>query len=104
MWWLLFISTRFGFDLIYGGDSEQVALWTDVGVPALEKAFGGEKVGFAFTSENFANPVAMFVHWLHASVILQGDLHWELSYSGAVCLRVIAWKTEAYGHGFERSG
>ncbi|CAM9913119.1 unnamed protein product, partial [Laminaria digitata] len=32
---------RFGFDLIYGGDSEQVFLWNDVGVPALEKAFAG---------------------------------------------------------------
>ena len=33
---------RFGFDLIYGGDSEQVSLWNDVGVPALEKAFAGQ--------------------------------------------------------------
>ena len=32
---------RFGFDLIYGGDSKQVSLWTDVGVPAMEKAFAG---------------------------------------------------------------
>lgn len=32
---------RFGFDLIYGGDSEQISLWKDVGVPALEKAFAG---------------------------------------------------------------
>ncbi|CAN0024965.1 unnamed protein product, partial [Discosporangium mesarthrocarpum] len=31
----------FGFDLIYGGDSEQKTVWEDVGVPALEKAFGG---------------------------------------------------------------
>ena len=33
---------RFGFDLIYGGDSEQVSVWKDVGVPALEKAFAGQ--------------------------------------------------------------
>ncbi|CAM9812948.1 unnamed protein product [Ectocarpus fasciculatus] len=32
---------RFGFDLIYGGDSKQISLWTDVGVPAMEKAFAG---------------------------------------------------------------
>ncbi len=34
---------RFGFDLIYGGDSEQVTLWRDVGVPAMEKAFAGQR-------------------------------------------------------------
>eukprot|EP00903_Cladosiphon_okamuranus_P015598 g14403.t1 len=32
---------RFGFDLLYGGDSKQVSLWRDVGVPAMEKAFAG---------------------------------------------------------------
>lgn len=35
------VSDRFGFDLIYGGDSEQVKVWNDVGVPALGKAFAG---------------------------------------------------------------
>jgi len=37
------LHLRFGFDLIYGGDSEQVTLWKDVGVPAMEKAFAGQR-------------------------------------------------------------
>lgn len=81
LWLLRFFSTRFGFDLIYGGDSEQVAVWTDVGVPALEKAFGGGIDRFPSVSEEFCESCSIVctpggcicntVKWLVSRVILQ---------------------------------
>lgn len=49
---------RFGFDLIYDGDSEQVSLWQDVGVPALGKAFAGAEKVHTYT------PTHTLTHWL----------------------------------------